>query len=147
MLMQVTDQIHDMLQCGITCLILPETGTAKAAGYFLVHAIMETTRMQHFIRSIGQELVFVILHCVAGEVPRNNLDPHAEVLWALNKMWPSNMLEWLRVSFENEKESVASNVDKERFMRAVLRERTSKRHLCDLLKDFSLKCRLKTIGL
>ncbi|KAI4472656.1 hypothetical protein M0802_016606 [Mischocyttarus mexicanus] len=64
MLMQVTDQIHDMLQCGITCLILPETGTAKAAGYFLVHAIMETTRMQHFIRSIGQELVFVILHCV-----------------------------------------------------------------------------------
>lgn len=147
MLLQVTDQIPDMLRCGITCLVLPETGTAKAAGSFLVHAIMQTPRLQNFIRPIGQELVFVILQCAAGEVVRNNLDPHAEVLWTLNRMWSSNMLEWLRVPLESQTGPVASNTDKETFMRAVLRERTSKRRVFDLLKDFSLKCRQKTIGL
>lgn len=49
---------------GITCLLLPETGTAKAAACFLTHAIMQTPRLQNFIRPIGRELVFVILRCV-----------------------------------------------------------------------------------
>ncbi|XP_047351104.1 importin-13 [Vespa velutina] len=147
MLLQVSDQIPDMLRCGITCLLLPETGTVKAAACFLTHAIMQTPHLQDFIRPIGRELVFVILRCVGGEVPRNNLEPHAEVLLSLNKMCAAWMLEWLRVSLESQSGPAASDVDKEIFIRNVLRERTSRRRLYDALKEFSLKCRQKTIGL
>ncbi|XP_015189015.1 PREDICTED: importin-13 [Polistes dominula] len=147
MLLQVTDQIPDMLRCGMTCLVLPETATPKAAGSFLVHAIMETPRLQNFIRPIGQELVFIILQCVGGEGVRNYSDSHADVLWALNRMWSSNISEWLRASLESQNGPVVSNCDKEIFIRAVLRERSSKRRFYILLKDFSLKCRQKTVGL
>lgn len=84
MLLQIADQIPDMLQCGkcihdlivdmliihyfffagIACLTLPETATAKAAGHFLSHAIMQSPHLQTFIQPIGQELVSAILHCV-----------------------------------------------------------------------------------
>lgn len=89
-------------------------------------------------------LVCIIL---GGEVPRNNLEPHAEVLLSLNKMCAAWMLEWLRVSLESQSGPVASNEDKEVFIRNVLRERTSRRRLYEALKEFSLKCRQVTIGL
>lgn len=147
MLLQVPDQIPDMLRCGMTCLILPQTGAAKAAGSFLTHAIMQSPHLQTFIQPIGQELVFVILQCIGGEVPRNSLEPHAEVLLALNKTCSEWILQWLRTALESQSGPAANNSDKEIFMRNVLRERISKRRLCDVLKDFSLKCRQQTIGL
>lgn len=88
LLLQIPDQIPDMLQCGkrnhryirrnikkslykvvfffkgIACLTLPETATAKAAGHFLSHAIVQSPHLQTFIQPIGQELVSAILHCI-----------------------------------------------------------------------------------
>lgn len=153
---------------GIACLSLPETTTAKAAGNFLNHAILQSPHLQTFIQPIGQELVSVILHCVGkqernskcvnvreiidlfiffsfvsgGAVPHNNLAPHAEVMLALNKTCPDWTAQWLRVALENQK-GPAATLQKEDFTR-VLRERTNKIRLGEILKELSMQCRQKT---
>lgn len=163
MLLKIPDQIPEMLQCGIDCLTLPETGTVRAAGNFLTHAIMQSPHLQTFIQPIGQQLVCVILQCVGmykirklvyerlncflskyvltigGEVPRNNLEPHAEVLLALNKTCLEWTAQWLRIAFDKHSTLFSvSQPQKEAFVRNVLRERINKR-MSDLLKDFSLQ--------
>ncbi|XP_043259180.1 importin-13-like isoform X1 [Colletes gigas] len=140
MLLQIPDQIPEMLQCGINCLTLPETGAVKAAGYFLTHAIRQSPHLQTFIQPIGQELVSVILQCVGGVVPRNNLEPHAEVLLALNKTCVEWMAQWLRVAFEKHSELFSvSEVQKVSFIRIVIRERYYAGRMCKILKDFNLQ--------
>ncbi|XP_076757498.1 importin-13-like protein cdm [Xylocopa sonorina] len=140
MLLQVPDQIPEMLQCGIDCLMLPETGTVKAAANFLVHAIMQEVYLQSFINPVGQQLVSVIMQCVAGDVSRTNLEPHAEVLFALNKMWLPWLDVWLRIAFEEHYELfTVRQIQKDTFIKSVLRERTSKRILFELMQDFSLQ--------
>ncbi|XP_071874439.1 importin-13-like protein cdm [Bombus fervidus] len=139
LLLQIPEQIPEMLQCGIDCLTLPESGTVKAAGHFLTHAIMQSPHLQTFVQPIGQQLVYVILQCVGGQVPRRYLEPHAEVLLTLNKTCIEWTGQWLRVAFEKHGALFKiSQIQKENFIRNVLRERTSKR-MCDLLQDFSLQ--------
>ncbi|XP_060830176.1 importin-13 [Bombus pascuorum] len=139
LLLQIPEQIPEMLQCGIDCLTLPESGTVKAAGHFLTHAIMQSPHLQTFVQPIGQQLVYVILQCVGGQVPRRYLEPHAEVLLTLNKTCIEWTGQWLRVAFEKHGALFKiSQIQKENFIKNVLRERTSKR-MCDLLQDFSLQ--------
>ncbi|EFN68181.1 Importin-13 [Camponotus floridanus] len=141
-LLQIPDQIPDMLQCGIACLILPETATAKAAGHFLSHAIMQSPHLQTFIQPIGQELVSAILHCVSGAVPHNNLDPHAEVLLALNKTCSEWTAQWLRIGLENQRNLATIMLQRENMTR-ILMERTRATRLCEVLKEISIQCRQK----
>ncbi|KOC61669.1 Importin-13 [Habropoda laboriosa] len=139
MLLQVPDQIPEMLQCGIDCLPLPETATVRAAGNFLTHAIMQSLHLQTFIQPIGQQLVSMILQCVGGEVPRSHLEPHAEVLLALNKTCVEWIVQWLHTAFdENYALFKISQQQKQEFVKRVVRERTNKR-VCELLQDFSLE--------
>ncbi|KAL6430820.1 hypothetical protein ACFW04_006973 [Cataglyphis niger] len=141
-LLQIPDQIPDMLQCGIACLTLPETATAKAAGHFLSHAIMQSPHLQTFIQPIGQELVSAILHCVGGAVSHSNLDPHAEVLLALNKTCSEWTAQWLRIGLENQKNLAAVMLQRENMTR-ILMERTRATRLCEVLKEISIQCRQK----
>ena len=53
---------------GIACLLLPETATARAAGSFLTHAIMQSPHLQTFIQPVGQELVCVLLQCIGKRI-------------------------------------------------------------------------------
>ncbi|XP_068985300.1 importin-13 [Bombus flavifrons] len=139
LLLQIPEQIPEMLQCGIDCLTLPESGTVKAAGHFLTHAIMQSPHLQTFVQPIGQQLVYVILQCVGGQVPRRYLEPHAEVLLTLNKTCIEWTAQWLRVAFEKHGALFKiSQTQKENFIKNVIRERTNKR-MCDLLQDFSLQ--------
>ncbi|EZA57401.1 hypothetical protein DMN91_008682 [Ooceraea biroi] len=142
-LLQIPDQIPDMLQCGIACLTLPETPTAKAAGNFLHHAIMQSPHLQTFVQPIGQELVSAILHCVGGGTSHSNFDPHAEVLLALNKTCPEWTAQWLRAGLENQKGLAAVVLQKDILTR-ILRERTNRSKLCEVLKEFSIQCRQET---
>lgn len=146
MLLQVPDQIPEMLQCGIACLALPETGAAKAAGNFLTHAIMESPYLHTFIEPIGEELVSMILQCVGGEVPRNNLEPHAEVLLTLNRTCFEWTTRWLRIALQKHP-TIATEWQKESFTKSVLREHTNRQRMCEVLKDFSLQCRQQIVGL
>ncbi|XP_043263267.1 importin-13-like isoform X2 [Colletes gigas] len=140
MLLQVPDQIPRMLECGMDCLMLPETGTVRAAGHFLTNAVKLSPHLEIFIQPIGQELVSVILQCVGGVIPRNNLLPHAEVLIALNKAYFEWMPQWLRAGFEKHSEQFSvSEGQKKIFISTVLRERHYARRMWEILDDFSLQ--------
>ncbi|XP_015607837.1 importin-13 isoform X2 [Cephus cinctus] len=147
MLLQIPDQISEMLRCGMACLLLPEAGTTKAAGSFLSHAIMQNPHLQTFIHPIGQELICVILRCVGGEVSSSNLEPHAQVLWALNKTCVEWTAQWLRLALADRSAPMVAEAQKEIFARNVLRERTNKLRIYELFKDFNLICRQHVIGL
>lgn len=151
---------YHALFTGIACLTLPQTGTTKSAGIFLNNAIMQSPHLQTFVQPIGQELVSVILHCI-GEykfkytfantrlfvltlifrlsetMPYNSLEPHAEVLLALNKTCPEWTAQWLRVALENLTSPVLPQ-QKENFTRNVLRERTNRVRLWEVLKEFKI---------
>lgn len=75
-------------------------------------------------------------------MPHNNLGPHAEVMLALNKSCPEWTAQWLRIALENQK-GPAMALQKEDFTR-VLRERTNKVRLCEVLKELGIQCRQNT---
>lgn len=76
---------------------------------------------------------------IGGEIPRSNLEPHAEVLLTLNKTCIEWTAQWLRIAFEKHNTLFTiSQAQKDLFIRNVLRERTNKR-MYDLLQDFSLQ--------
>ncbi|XP_076684634.1 importin-13-like protein cdm [Andrena cerasifolii] len=140
MLLQVPDQIPEMLQCGMDCLTLPETGPIKAAGWFLKHAIMQSPHLKTFIQPIGQDLVCIIIRCVGGDVSRNNLEPYADVLLALNKMCLNWMVEWVRVALEmHAAQFTVTHEQKEVFIKQITRGRIFKQRMFDVLRDFSLQ--------
>ncbi|XP_078043776.1 importin-13-like protein cdm [Augochlora pura] len=139
MLLQVPDQIPEMLQCGMDCLMLPENETIKAAGCFLSQAIMQSPQLDTFIEPIGQELVFVIMECVGGRIPRNCLEPHAEVLVSLNKKHIKWTGHWLRNAIEKlSGQFLVPEVQKKVFICQVVKEK-KKQQMGDILKEFSLQ--------
>lgn len=85
--------------------------------------------------------LFLSLFLLGGAVP-HNLEPHAEVLLALNKTCPEWTAQWLRAGLENQK-NLAAVLQKEDVTR-ILRERTNRGRLCDVLKEFSNQCHQKT---
>ncbi|XP_048504738.1 importin-13 isoform X2 [Athalia rosae] len=140
-LFNVPEQIIETLRCGIACLSLPEVATTKAAGSFLTNAISHS-----LIMPVGQELVCAILRCIGGEVARSSLEPHAEILLLLNKNCGKWTGEWLRIALADAAAPPVSEEQKDAFVRAVLRERISKRWLFEILKNFSLICRQSIPG-
>ena len=77
-------------------------------------------------------------------MPRSNLEPHAEVLLALNKTCPEWTAQWLRCGLAEANGVPQSHRDS--FAQNVLRERISKRRLCSHLQEFSLLCRQPTVA-
>jgi len=83
------------------------------------------------------------MYIIGGAISHSNLEPHAEVLLALNKTCPEWTAQWLRAGLENQKVLAAIVLQKENLSR-ILRERTNRGRLCEVLKEFSLQCRQKT---
>ncbi|XP_066597929.1 importin-13 [Prorops nasuta] len=144
MLLRAPEQIPQMLQYGTACLVLAETGTTKAAGHFLTHAIMQSPHLQTFIQPVGQDIVFTIVRCIAGEIPRNSLEPHAEILLALNKTCFTWNKQWLQTALEKTSSLAVTITQRDAFKNSVLRERINKARLYSVLKDFSMLCRQQT---
>lgn len=86
-------------------------------------------------------------YLIGGQVPRSNLELHAEVLLALNKISLGWTAQWLRVAVDSQNGPEASQRQKETFIHNVLREKTSKLRMCEILQEFNLQCRQQTIGL
>jgi len=93
-------------------------------------------------RIINCSVIHYLMH-IGGAISHSNLEPHAEVLLALNKTCPEWTAQWLRAGLENQKVLAAVVLQKENLSR-ILRERTNRGRLCEVLKEFSLQCRQKT---
>ncbi|XP_023951807.1 importin-13 isoform X2 [Bicyclus anynana] len=84
---------------------------------------------------------------LGGATPRNQMDPLAELLLALNRaQWEDGaggLAAWLRDSLAHADFPTqhATDAHKQKFITAVLREKSSKRRLLESVQEFSLVCR------
>ncbi|CAG9560300.1 unnamed protein product [Danaus chrysippus] len=96
-------------------------------------------------------LTHTALRCIGGATPRNQMEPLTKLLLALNRAsWPSQSAgaggplgDWLRASLSAPGFPTVHSTEahKQKFIAAVLREKTSKRRLLEAVQEFSLGCR------
>lgn len=93
-------------------------------------------------RSFFFSFFLSFISVIGGAVPHNNLDPHAEVLLALNKTCSEWTAQWLRIGLENQRNLATVMLQRENMTR-ILMERTRATRLCEVLKEISIQCRQK----
>lgn len=99
----------------------------------------------HSKRRTISELIFLCFFAnidgfSGGSVVRMHLEPHAEVLLALNKTCLEWTSQWLRLALADATAPLSTEAQKHKFLREVLKEQTSKWRLCAVIKEFSLQC-------
>lgn len=108
-----------------------------------VKASQDVVLLQNHQKLLDFDFTFFFKFLSGGATSHNNLDPHAEVLLALNKTCPDWTAQWLRAGLENQKNLAAVVLQKDNITR-ILRERTNRGRLCEVLKEFSIQSRQKT---
>ena len=80
--------------------------------------------------------------CVGGESARSFTEYYVDILFALNKKYFDNLRHWLTemVNTDNFPSANITKEQKQQFATFVLRERTNKRKLLEVTREFSLAC-------
>ncbi|CAG0894556.1 unnamed protein product [Darwinula stevensoni] len=138
--------LNEVFQLGVIALGMPETPTAKAAASFLSHFIHRSRDLEPLLSVMnaqGEFLVHHTLRFIGGESPRANSDCMTDVLLALNKKFTDSLSRWLAASLSQDGFPTprVSPQQKENFCKSILRERTNKRKLGELVREFALVCR------
>ena len=142
------EQQKSVLKCALIILNYPEAPTIKSASNFLITYINFSssprfTLAKEMIEFLGRDITVQSLMCIGGVAPRHTTDHFAEIILALNKNFVTLLSCWLNELFLKEGFPTvnASSTAKEQFRKGVLREKSSKRKMKELVKDFSLVCR------
>ncbi|XP_045493442.1 importin-13 [Colias croceus] len=134
--------VPDLVQLACGCVRVWEVHAARSSCLFLSALAARNPRA---LRDAAPELTYAALRCIGGASPRNQMEPLAELLLALNRAaWGSGSLgTWLRAALTAPDFPThhATPAHKHRFIDAVLREKTSKRKLLESVHEFSLVCR------
>lgn len=137
--------INGLFQAGVIGISLPENHTVKASCSFLVELISqrEVEAVQDVILSQGEILMDRIMRAVGGESPRLIMESVADVLFCLSKHYTDQLRVWSQdfVTKDGYPSARCTSEDKDRFIKAVLRERVSKMKVRTLVKEFTLLCR------
>lgn len=119
---------------------------AKTATFFLT-AFISTSREKRSLFKViednGQFLVMKIICIIKGDVVKTNLDIMCEVLLILNKKYSDNLRRWFHdlITVQN---IILPNVTedmKSKFFKRVLREKSNKKALQSVVREFSFICR------
>lgn len=140
------DSIHDILpqliDLGYECMKLWESNAARAACWWIVVLIEKRPQT---IQYRAPDIVVVALRCIGGAVPRHQVEPLAEILLVMNRaQWDNaDLAIWLRQALQPEgfPTIFATNEYKQKFITAVLKEKSNKRRLFESVQEFSLVCR------
>ncbi|XP_004926531.3 importin-13 [Bombyx mori] len=95
----------------------------------------------------GAALTHALLICIGGVMPRNQVMPVSDLLLSMNRAdWgeeEEKLETWLRTSLAPSDFPTphATHAHKQKFIAGVLRERTSKRRILEVVQEFSLACR------
>ena len=145
-LLNLDDPHLKAVQSAMDSLACQETPTIKSAcNFFTAYLIaaLDHDKAKQLLENIGQELVRRVLLCIGGHAPRPTTDHFAEVLLALNKYNTTQLAVWLHVLLSQDgfPTALVSQMQKEHFEKAVLRQKVNKRRLKEIVKEFSLICR------
>uniref|UniRef100_A0A8C2Z3R1 Importin-13 n=1 Tax=Cyclopterus lumpus TaxID=8103 RepID=A0A8C2Z3R1_CYCLU len=138
--------VKRLFYCGILSLKFPETPTVKAATLFFTELLPRCKDMPSLgevLHSNGKLLTETILQAVGGESPRSLTEHFSEVLLSLNRHCPALLSQWLKETLQipGFPSAQVSTEQKHTFRQQLLREQTHKRHVKDIVKEFSLLCR------
>ncbi len=143
-------QNHDLhikaIRCALQFLGCQETPTIKTTVYFFIAYIDNSINHEKAIEMLdlfGQDLVINVLACIGGHGPRSNVDLFSEIILALNKQYISKSSAWLQNALDQEgfPSKLVTKAQKDDFRKMVTREKTSKRKMKELVREFSLLCR------
>ncbi|XP_072297244.1 importin-13-like [Eucyclogobius newberryi] len=135
-----------LFYCGIMSLKFPETPTVKAASQFfteLLNRCKDMPQLHEVLERDGKILIETILESVGGAGPRSLSEHFAEVLLSLNRHCPALLSQWLKDTLQvpGFPSSHVSTEQKHTFTQQLLREHNNKRHVKEIVKEFSLLCR------
>lgn len=135
-----------VFQCAIAALGLPEKTTVKATSGFIVELINKSRDnpvMLDIVNSQGEALVGQVLKVIGGSSPRSVLEHMPDILMALNKKYFDNLCRWMSAFIQQDgyPSPKVTAQQKEEFIRTVLKERTNKRKLKEVVTEFGLQCR------
>ncbi|XP_053603159.1 importin-13 isoform X2 [Plodia interpunctella] len=135
-------QLPDLVDLGCNCVRMWEAHAARSACNWLSVLALQRPLV---LQPRAPELTTAALRCIGGATPRNQIEPLAELLLALNRAeWRGEELAgWLRRALAQPGFPThhASDEHKHKFIAAVVKEKSSKRRLLETVQEFSLVCR------
>ncbi|KAJ0041674.1 hypothetical protein NL108_008589 [Boleophthalmus pectinirostris] len=138
--------LKSLFYCGIMSFKFPETPTVKAASQFfteLLNRYKDMPQLHEVLEIDGKILTETILESVGGGAPRSLTDYFAEVLHSLNRQCPALLSQWLTDTLQvpGFPSAHVATEQKHTFTQQLLREQNNKRHVKEIVKEFSLLCR------
>ncbi|KAE8291234.1 Importin-13 [Larimichthys crocea] len=138
--------VKALFYCGILSLKFPETPTVKAGSLFFTELLPRCKDMPPLgdvLQRDGKLLTETILQAVGGGSPRSLTEHFSEVLLSLNRHCPALLSQWLKETLQTPgfPSAQVSTEQKHTFSQQLLREQTNKRHVKEIVKEFSLLCR------
>ncbi|XP_070701930.1 importin-13-like [Pempheris klunzingeri] len=138
--------VKALFYCGILSLKFPETPTVKAASLFFTELLprcKDVPSLGEVLQRDGKLLTEAVLEAVGGGSPRSLTDHFSEVLLSLNRHCPALLSQWLKETLQTPgfPSAQVSSEQKHTFSQQLLREQTNKRHVKEIVKEFSLLCR------
>lgn len=137
------DILPDLIELACVCVRMWEAGGARSACAWL--GALGVARA-HVLQPRAPHLVIVALACIGGVTPRSQIEPLAELLLSLNRAsWRAGgeLAIWLRQALAQPGFPTihATEPHKQKFINAVIKEKSSKRRLLEHVQEFSLVCR------
>ncbi|KAL3867799.1 hypothetical protein ACJMK2_040646 [Sinanodonta woodiana] len=137
--------LSEVFQAAVIGMSMAENHTVKASCIFLAELLAQSTvpAVQEMVLENGQILLDRIIRNIGGEAPRMVTEHVADVLFILTKHHIEHVRTWFHEIVEKEGyPSVrVTKTDKDNFTKAILRERSNKRKVRELVKEFTLLCR------
>lgn len=139
--------LFPVFACAVATIALPERTTVKAAACFLAEFIQHSRPipiLMDVINRSGELLVEQVLRVIAGgESPRSVLDPMADIVLALTKKYFNETCHWATVLIRKPgfPSTQLSSEQKEHYLRLLLKERSNKRRIKEIVSELSLASR------
>lgn len=134
-----------LIEYAMKGMMLPETGPIKKSVGFLSIFIKESRNcplMMNAVVAQGENLLSNTFLCLGGYTPRANVDVFADIFLALNHKYPSDFIRWIKMLEKpNFPTLFVSQVDKELFIKKVLKEKVNRRLVQEHVRKFSALCR------
>ncbi len=134
------------IRCALQFLGCQETPTIKTTVNFFTTYINNSVQHEKAVEMLdlfGQDLVMNVLACIGGHGPRSNVDLFSDIILALNRHYITKSATWLQnaLNQENYPSKLVATAQKDDFRRMITREKTSKRRIKEIVREFSLVCR------
>lgn len=145
----IEDLLNELVELACGCVRLWEAVAARAACAWLAALALKRPAALH---RQAPALTAIALRCIGGATPRNQIEPLAELLLSLNRAaWPPaegglpapELGAWLRQALANQGFPThhATDQHKQKFIAAIVKEKSSKRRILETIQEFSLVCR------